>query len=147
MADILLNKEKGYYDFDFLDGDFALTDGLGTALLLSFLCEKRAAASEIPTPEFRRGWWGNTVLKYDNYEIGSKLWLLEQARKDNTTLNLAKTYTSDCLQWLISDTLVKEIKSESSFIVDGISVEADLVISPNKTLSIAFDLWENTNSF
>lgn len=147
MSDILLNNDSGYYDISFTNGDFTMTRGLETALLMSVYCDKRADVSEIPAPELRRGWWGNTVLGYGNYEIGSKLWLLEQARKDNVTLGLAKTYTADCLQWLIVDNLAKEIRVDSSFIINGLKIEVDIVVSQNKTISESYELWQNTNSF
>ncbi len=147
MADILLNTNKGYHDIGFTNGDFTLTQGLETALLMSVYCEKRADASEVPASEMRRGWWGNLVLGYGDYEIGSKLWELEQARKDNVTLGLTKTYTVDGFQWLIADNLAKEIKVDSSFIVNGIQIEIDIVISQNKTISESYELWQNTNSF
>ncbi|MFA5369085.1 MAG: phage GP46 family protein, partial [Candidatus Paceibacterota bacterium] len=143
MADLKLNDTNTYYDFTFLNGDFELTYELDTALLLSIFCEKRAASSEVPAPEMRRGWWGNTVLGYDNYEMGSKLWELEQARKDNTTLGLSKTYAADCLQWLIEDNYAVEIKVDSNFIVNGINLDVEIVISQNKTISESYELWEN----
>lgn len=147
MADILLNNDKGYYDFSIVNGDFAITNGLDTALLLSVLCEVRAAPSEVPAPEMRRGWWGNTVLGYDNYEMGSKNWELEQARKDNVTLGLSKTYTTNSLQWLVEDNLAKEVKVDSGFTVNGINLEVNIIISQSKTISKSYDLWQNTNVF
>lgn len=147
MADILLNNNAGYYDISFISGDFTTTNGLETALLMSIFGEKRADASEIPTPEMRRGWWGNAFLGYDNYEFGSKNWLLEQARKDNITLGLSKTYTLDSLQWLIEDNLAKELMVDTSFIIDGISIEINIAISLNKTISISYELWQNTNLY
>ena len=145
MTDISLNKDKEYYDFNFINGDFELTQGMETALLMSIFCEKRAGVSEIPAPELRRGWWGNLVNGYDNYEIGSKLWLLEQARRDNTTLNLAKTYAQDCLQWLIDDGYAKEIITDTSFVVGGIEIDMQIVTSANKTINRSYQLWSNTN--
>jgi phage gp46-like protein len=147
MADALLNNDKGYYDFSLENGDFKLTNGLETALFMSIFCEKRAAPSEMPAPETRRGWWGNTVLGYGNYEIGSKLWLLEQARKDNIVLGLSKTYVADGLQWLLEDNYAKNITINTSFIVDGIEIQIDIAISQNKTISNSFQFWQNTNLF
>jgi phage gp46-like protein len=147
MADILLNNDAGYHDISFTNGDFTLTNGMETALLMSIYCEKRASESEIPAPEMRRGWWGNTVLGFGNYEIGSKIWLLEQARKDNITLGLSRTYSADSLQWLIEDNLAKDVTVDSSFIAGGISIDVDIAISLNKTISSSYELWQNTNSF
>lgn len=144
MADIALTQKGSYYDFSFQDGDFVLTQGMDTALLMSIFCEKRADISEMPFVETRRGWWGNTVLDTDNYEIGSKLWLLEQARRDLTSLSLAKTYTQDCLQWLLEDDLAKEVKTDSAFSSNGIDIDVNIVTTSNKVLSKAYNLWNNT---
>jgi len=144
MADIALTKINSYYDFSIENGDFALTQGMDTALLMSIFCEKRADISEMPFAETRRGWWGNTVLDTENYEIGSKLWLLEQARRDLTSLSLAKTYAQDCLQWLIEDSLAKEIQTDSAFSENGIDIDINIVTSSNKIVSKAYNLWNNT---
>lgn len=147
MADILLNNDNDYYDISFTNGDFSLTYGLDTALLLSIFCEVRASSSEVPMPEMRRGWWGNTVSGFDNYEMGSKIWELEQARRDNVTLGLLKTYTINCLQWLVEDNLTKQINADTSFIVGGIRIDVDILISQSKTISNSYELWQNTNVF
>jgi len=145
MADILLNNDdKTYYDFNIIDGDFELTTGFETALLMSLFCEKRADASEMPAPELRRGWWGNTMLGYENYEIGSKLWLLEQARKDSSSLNLSKTYAQDGLQWLIIDGHAQAIKTDASFTIGGIDIEIEIKISLNEILISSYKFWQDT---
>ena len=144
MADILLNTDKGYYDISFTNGDFTMTKGMETALLMSVFGEKRAAPSEVPVPELRRGWWGNTVLGYDDYEIGSKLWLLMQARKNNQTLNLAKTYTYDCLQWLIQDQLANRIEVIDNFINSALLLKVVIYKGQSIVISNAYTLWNNT---
>jgi phage gp46-like protein len=146
-TDIKLNYDNGkYYDLKIVDGDFEVTYGMDSALLLSIYCEKRADASEIPAPEMRRGWWGNTVLGYGDYEMGSKLWLLEQARRDTIVLNLCKTYSMNCFQWLVDDNLAKQINVDTSYIVNGVLIDVEILVSLNKTITASYELWNNTNS-
>jgi phage gp46-like protein len=144
-TDIHFNKTKGYFDFDIAtNGDFVTTQGLDTALLMSIYVDKRAEPSEVPAPSMRRGWWGNLVGNYVNYQIGSKLWLLIQARKDNVTLNLAKTYTYDCLQWLIEDQLATRIEVSDYFLNDALLLKINIYKGQSIIFSNAYTLWNNT---
>lgn len=112
--DIAWEKSKGYYDISFTDGDYTTTTFLDTAVYMSLYIDKRASSSEVPNPQLRRGWWGNKVSAYPNYDIGSKFWLLQQARLNQDTLNLLKTYSYDCLKWLIDDGKVDRIDTNAT---------------------------------
>jgi len=149
LSDILFSlTPDDYYDITFNSwGDFTLTQGFETALAMSVFCEQKASASEVPKIELRRGWWGNKVGDFDNYEIGSKLWLLEQARNTLSTLNLTKTYAANCLQWMVDDGHIDKIDVDANFIVDGINISVTLYRMQNIILSTSYELWENTNKF
>jgi len=144
MADILLNKNNGYYDFSITNGDFTLTYGFETALLMSIYCEKRATQSEVPRAELRRGWWGNRVNDYDNYEQGSKLWLLDQSRNNLNLLNLVNTYSNDGLKWLIDDSHATKIETNSNFSTEGVELSIKLYRSQDFIINNSFLLWDNT---
>lgn len=141
MADLALNREKTYWDISFKNGDFALTETLDTALLMSLFLDVRADRSEIAEPTKRRGWFGNLLLDYANYQIGSKLWLLEQARLDLNVLNLAKTYVYNSLQWFVEDGFATKIEVDSSFGERGIIIEVALFISQDITQKASFTIW------
>lgn len=144
MADVLFNNTKGYYDLDVVSGDLAITNGLETAILMSLFVDKRAYASEVPRPELRRGWWGNLVGDYVNYNIGSKLWLLNQARRTQTNLNLAKTYAYDCLQWMLDEKLATNINVDASYVNQNLKLDINLYHNQNNIYSTSFTLWSNT---
>jgi phage gp46-like protein len=143
-VDIHFNNSADYYDFSFSNGDFVLTEGLDTALLMSVYVDKRAEASEMPAPATRRGWWGNLVGDYINYQIGSKLWLLSQARKNNNTLNNAKTYAYDCLQWLIDDQYANRIEVTTSYLNNTLILNVKIYKGLNIIYSNSYILWNNT---
>lgn len=103
-------------------GDLAKTNDIDTAIYMSLLTDKRADSSEISLPQLRRGWWGNT-LNAVPYEIGSKLWLLEQSRRIQDTLNKAQQHITDSLNWLITDNLVKKINVDVYFVEEGIEAK------------------------
>jgi phage gp46-like protein len=142
--DLIMNKSKGYFDFEIANGDFKATYGLDSALLMSIYLDKRADKSEISRPELRRGWWGNLVNNFVNYEIGSKLWLLSQARKDNNTLNLVKTYAYDCLKWMIEDQIASKIDVSSSYQNESLILTIVIYRNQNIIISNVYVLWDNT---
>lgn len=147
FIDIDLEKtEQGYYDLYFdTDGDFAKTKGFNTALKMSLLTDSRASASQVPDPVRRRGWWGNFLLGFANYELGSLMWLLNQARATQDTLNSAINFTRDALQWLIEDGHLDRINVTADYTnATDLVVHIDLIRSNNVVQSFGYQIWENT---
>lgn len=117
MADfkVRYDEEKGYYDLVFDDeGNLVLEDSLDNAINMSLFCDRRADESEVQVPELRRGWWGNT-LNDNNHEIGSKLWLLEQRRASQNTLNDCGDYIRESLQWMLDDNVIKDLEVSTEY--------------------------------
>lgn len=149
-VDITIKKRGSnkFYDIVFdSDGDIETTEGLETAVILSLFGEKRASASEVASAELRRGWWGNLLNQVKDYEIGSKLWLLEQARLTQETLNSSLTSTQEGFQWFIDDRLLDDVLVTSNFTDSGIKIKIDLIRAQNKVFSRAYDLWEKTDLY
>jgi phage gp46-like protein len=146
--DIALQQdERGMFDIgiDPATGDFLLASGFDTALTMSLFCERRADTSEVPTAELRRGWWGNEVGP-EGFEIGSKLWLLYQARKTQDTLNKANNYSRRGTQWLVDDSHLVNIDVATKFTSTGGSIEMRLNRSNSPTETKSYELWENTEA-
>lgn len=150
MADIdiaLERSEEGYYDFSFVNGDFKKTQGFDTAIQITLMCERRADESEMPAPETQRGWWGNLILPYDNFEIGSKLWLLSQARANQETLNNSITFAETAFQWFIDDDYLDKVNITSEYQDEEstqLILKIDLIRSQNVVDSRYYSIWENT---
>lgn len=151
--DIDLQKLNGknYYDLYFdSTGDFAKTRGFNTALKMSLLVDARAAPSQVPEPQRRRGFWGNFMLGFANYELGSLLWLLNQARATQDTLNNAITFTQTALQWLIEDGHLDRVNVSANYrkinFADPTTLELriDLIRSNNIVESFGYQIWEKT---
>lgn len=140
-ADAVLDANNGY-DFTIdADGDILTADQLDTAILMSLFCERRAAASEMVAPEYRRGWIGNEG-NADGFEIGSKLWLYEQARITRSTLNGITAEALAGLQWMIEDMLAVSMEAETT--LSGLTVT---MTRPNSQVSTQFyKLWEGTGN-
>lgn len=144
-VDLDLNKDAGYYDISFTNGDLAKVSGFDTALQMSFMCERRASESEIKEPRRRRGWWGNEANGFDNFEYGSKLWLLEQARATQETLNNSETYVYNALEWLIEDGHLDLIRVNAEYDSNlNLIINIEFVRRNNVVFSRSYNLWENT---
>ena len=97
-----------------------------------------------PAPELQRGWWGNLFNDVLNYQIGSKIWLLYQARKTQDTLNRAITYVNDGLTWLVEDGYIDRANVSGEFSLKGISLTITLYRSQNIVASFTYELWQAT---
>lgn len=146
FVDILLEKNTdGYYDIAFDNGDLKSTEGFTSALLMSIFCERRATPSEVATPEKRRGWWGNSFLGFTDFEIGSKLWLLSQARADQVSLNNSITYANNALDWLIEDKYIDKVNVSAEYDEQNrLLLAIQLLIGQDIVLNKGFRLWQNT---
>lgn len=107
--DIGLFFDADLMEFDLKEiprsGDIALDEGFATACWISVYTDRRALDEDI-LPDSRstnrRGWWGDEVLpEVEDDQIGSKLWLLSRNKTDDATLEAAKIYIEEALQWMI----------------------------------------------
>ena len=146
--DVALRKTAaGYFDISFdEDGDFFKTKGLDTALLMTIFEHRRADESQIAQPEQRNGWLGNNILDIADFEIGSLLWLLYEAKADQATLNFAKSWTLDACQWLITDGYIDRVEVDS-FYDENTHLNITIkLLQGDKTITKSFNLWENTRN-
>jgi len=140
---VLETDEIGQYTFT-LDsaGQIVVDDFFDTALLYSIYGEQRAEASEIQSPEYRRGWIGNENRPYEN---GSKLWLYSQASKTRTVLNKIANSANKALDWLIEDGYVVSIEeAEATASGSDCSVEVTIRRANSPVINRTFKLWNNT---
>lgn len=144
--DIALTKSSvGYYDISIYNGDFLKTQGFDTAILITLMAERRASSSEVPVPENRRGWWGNPLIGFSDFEIGSKMWLLEQARMTQNVRNLAITYTRNAFQWFIDDSYLDNIIITANFDNEKkMTININFIRFNSKIFSIGYRLWDHS---
>jgi len=140
--DIKINKTTTVWDLSFTNGDLTSTTSLDTAVLMSLYTDYRASNSEVPEIQRRRGWWGNLVSGYPDYQIGSKLWLLYQSRLTQDTINLIKTYVYNCLSWMIDYGYITNINiNVTPTTNESILLFITLSISQNIVYNNSFELW------
>lgn len=122
-------------------GDLSNGDFFDTSLTYALLGERRASPSEVPQSQLRRGWIGNQNSDFEN---GSKLWLFEQARKTQTTLNGLTTAAFNGVSYFIEDGLVQNIEVNSVFTNDGAAIEVVVIRFDSEVDRRFFKLWDNT---
>jgi len=145
MIDIKLKLDdfSNNYDIDFnSDGDFEQVNSFDTSVLLSLGTDQRADKSEIPEVSKRRGWIGDQL--YTSFKVGSKLWLLEQARLNTNTRNLSKTYSENSLKWLIDDNHLDNINI-STIVSNNENIIINIIgNATNNKNEWSYLLWKNT---
>lgn len=75
---------------------------LNRAVLISLFSWRRAEPGDVPKDQPLQGFWGD-ALSGGGDKLGSRLWLLARAKITTETLNQAKDYCREALQWLIDD--------------------------------------------
>ena len=138
----------GYYELVPWAADLAYVS-LKDAVWLSLFSDRRVEPSQdgadvLPDasgdPQYRGGWWADT---YTNDLIGSKLWLLRRSSATQDTLNRARDYASEALQWLVTDGLAARVDvSTERFGNDGIALEVTVSKADGTLEAIRYpDLW------
>lgn len=123
MADITLvwDEEQQYCDIN-LESinngkeavDLTSGDDLITAVMVSLLSD-RVANDDWSYSRDKRGWWGDAEI---SSPLGSRLWQLSilPVNDDQTYLAMAEGYVTEALEWLIEDSVCKEITCTASFL-------------------------------
>lgn len=86
----------------------ASLDKLTRAVVISLFTWRRAAPDD--NADVPMGWWGDTWPAVQNDRYGSRLWLLQRSKLTNQTVNIARTYINEALQWMIDDGVVSRIE-------------------------------------
>lgn len=148
--DIRLEKnDDGIYDIPFNDegNDLASVDGLETAIVVSLFTDARASSGNVPEAFRRRGWCGNILTKPKNYELGSVLWTLEQARLNQSTLNLAEDITRRALRWMITDGIADTVNVTAQKVTERTGKITIVLYRENNETARYSTVWLATQPF
>ena len=111
MQDVLIKMdENGLYDLQISGADFESAEGFESAVPTSFFSDSRASSVQVQEAQSRRGWVGNILTVDIDRELGGLLWILDQARINDDTINFARNYARDSLQWMIDDGIARNIQ-------------------------------------
>lgn len=96
----------------------ALTDplsnpnGLEHAVLQSLLNWGKAQKNDpLDADQDKQGWWAHEFVN----AVGCRDWTLARAKQTPDTLNRAKRYTEQALQWLLDEKIAINIDVQTSF--------------------------------
>lgn len=118
-----------------LDGaDLQVDNDLKTAVIMSLFTDRRANNDDIVEGSDRRGWWADTYNEIAKDKIGSRLWLLSRSKQTQDTLNLARGYCVEALQWLIDDRVAQQVNVNVEIVRMGVLGIAVEVIKPSSKL-------------
>ena len=124
---LMIQDSNGLFDFEIENHQVVLDDGFDTLIYNSLFTDRRASDLEVSDSKGRRGWPGD-LNEATGRKIGSLLWLLEQSRLTQNTLNRAKDYAEKALQWMIEDEYCSSININTS-IVPGSGMQLDITIT------------------
>lgn len=118
-------------------------DPLVRAVIISLFTWRRANPDDV-TEGRRMGWWGDTTSAEVNDRIGSRLWLLSREKVLPETINRAREYAREALQWMLDDGLASRVTVEAERRgVDGIALAVTIIRADGRPLVLRFDdLWE-----
>ncbi|MGJ8619622.1 MAG: phage GP46 family protein [Methylophilaceae bacterium] len=120
--------------------DFGQEDALIRSVLISLFTWRRANEDDIAEGQ-KMGWWGDVVEPPAiNDQIGSKLWLLRREKITQSTINRAREYAKESLQWLIDDGVASRVDVETErFQIDGIAIGCTIYRVDGGNIALRFD--------
>ncbi|KKM97680.1 hypothetical protein LCGC14_1165580 [marine sediment metagenome] len=124
------------------DGDIETEDAFETYIIVALFTDIRADGSEVATSENRRGWIGNEETP--GFEMGSKLWLLDQADVTPANVNLSEEYALQALSKMVEEELALSVRVDSSGTHEGIQIAVEIIRPDSSVFLRYFNLWENT---
>lgn len=126
----------------------ANADPLVRAVMLSLFTWRRAAVEDVEPGESRLGWCGDTLAPVAGDRIGSRLWLLARRNVTAETMQKAREYASEALQWLIDDGVASTIETAAARLGrNGIALNVILYREDKRILlDLRFaDIWSAIN--
>lgn len=148
MSDLkLLQGPDGVFDLVIENGNLAIEDGFDTSIFVSLLTDARAPADKVVIPENRRGWMGNLVSPVENRDLGGLLWLTEQRRLTQDTLNETIDYARKSLAWFVEDGIATSIEVTGVIVpLSGITLVITITALNGVTEKHYINLWEVTGN-
>lgn len=145
--EVRLQIENGSFDIVIENGDFANEDGFDTNIWVSLFTDARANSSQVIVPENRRGWMGNLVSDVPERQLGGYLWLAEQRRLNQDTLNETIDYIRHSLEWMVLDGIALKIDVTGQIIPrSGIAANVVITSIDGVTSNHYIEIWRMTGN-
>jgi phage gp46-like protein len=124
----------------------SVTSDLLRSVIISLFTWRRANADDA-TEGQKMGWWADAYARTPGDKIGSRLWLLARAKLTNDTLNRAREYAQEALQWMQDDGVVlrADVVTERMGL-DALAMSVTLHQNDGSLLAVRFNnLWGALN--
>jgi phage gp46-like protein len=145
--DIKLTQTDGDFDLTITDGDFTGVDGFDTAIDVSLFTDARAPEDRVTKPENRRGYLGDTESPVEGRSLGGLLWLVEQRRLTQETLNEVVSFANQALAWFVEDGIAKNVDVTGAIEAPhGMSLTIIITTLDGRTDTHYVPLWEVTGN-
>lgn len=99
--------DENYADWLKGSGDVLSGDDLQSAIIISLFTDGLARSDDNIDESYSRGWWADLG---SDYNIGSRLWLLNRQKLTVSIAKQAEDYAGEALKWLIDDGVVSYIE-------------------------------------
>ncbi len=126
--------------------EFASAGGFETAIPVSLFTDARAPSALVAEPQNRRGWIGNLMTAATMRQLGSILWVLDQARITQETLNIARLESQAAFQWMIEDGVALSVLTDVSRAPKGGIIIIIQITDTSNIVSRYQTLWRATNA-
>ncbi|WP_022940105.1 phage GP46 family protein [Psychromonas hadalis] len=108
-------------------------NGLKHAVLQSLLNWEKAQNNDpLDEDQDKQGWWASEFVQ----AVGCRDWTLARAKQTPDTLNRAKRYTEQALQWLIDEKVATQIDVNVSFKGDRLNRVIEFTLVDNKKYQV-----------
>lgn len=97
------------FDLNSEDGVFAIENGVISSILISLFTDARVSGD--------RGFWASS---FEGIDFGSKLWSLMRETQSSESLELARRWTEQALNWIVDDGLVQDLSVNVSYPKRGV---------------------------
>ena len=143
----IIQDASGAFDLEIENGDFKTVDGFDTAIKVSLLTDARAPKDRVTKQENRRGWMPNVASPVEGRDLGGLLWLTEQSRLTQQTVNEDVDFARKSLLWFVEDVLAKDV-TVTGEVVSRQSIALTIVITTldGRTDTHYVPLWEVTGA-
>lgn len=115
MIDLIYSATEQTVDLSRPDGgNIATSELLNTAVFISLFTRRRADDDDdLPdSGGHREGWWADAYPSNESDLIGSRLWLLRRSKATTATLNQARAYAEEALQWMVDDGIASSVVAD-----------------------------------
>ena len=145
MLDAALFQTQNGYDFNIVNGDIEALDSFKTAIEVSLFSDARADNTQVVLPQYRKGWIGDLTSPIEGQNYGSLLWLVQQERLTQSTLNKCVSFARNALQWLVDQGQASAVDVSGTIVpTEGIALSIVITTVAGQTESHYVSLWENT---